>query len=206
MSVLLSAMPAIGITGGISTGKTTFVNCLREVLPEAKFFDADAMARELTHHNQAVLAQIREKFGNDVFAKNGQLNRSALRAMVFQAPEKRRELEQILHPPIHQHWSCEAERHRQSNEYFFADIPLLYETGGERLCNRVVVVACSEEVQMKRLIKRTELDWDSATAIIAAQISPAEKMKRADHVVWNNGPRGLLAEQARFLSNLWTRE
>ena len=76
---------AIGITGGISTGKTTFVNCLRELLPEAKFFDADAMARELTHHDQAVLAEIRDKFGNDIFDTNGQLNRSALRAMVFQA-------------------------------------------------------------------------------------------------------------------------
>ncbi|PYI40433.1 MAG: dephospho-CoA kinase [Verrucomicrobia bacterium] len=93
-------MPAIGITGGISTGKSTFVNCLRELLPDAKFFDADAMARQLTHHDQTVLAQIREKFGNGVFDANGQLNRSALRAMVFQAPEKRRELEEILHPPI----------------------------------------------------------------------------------------------------------
>jgi dephospho-CoA kinase len=202
--VYVPEMPAIGITGGISTGKTTFVNCLRELLPDATFFDADAMARELTHHNQAVLTQIREKFGNDIFAANGQLNRSALRAMVFQAPEKRRALEQILHPPIRQHWSREAEKHRQLNEYFFADIPLLYETGGERLCNRVVVVACSEEVQMQRLMKRTGLDWDSATAIIAAQISLAEKIKRADHVVWNNGPQGLVMEQARFLGNLWT--
>ena len=206
MSVLLSAVPAIGITGGISTGKTTFVNCLRELLPAAKFFDADAMARELTHHDQAVLSKIREKFGNDVFDANGELNRTALRTMVFQAPEKRRELEQILHPPIRQHWSREAEQHRQSNEYFFADIPLLYETGGEKLCDRVVVVACSEEVQMQRLMVRTGHDRNSATAIIAAQISLAEKMKRADHVVWNNGPQGLLTEQARFLSNLWTRE
>ena len=109
--VYVPEMPAIGITGGISTGKSTFVNCLRELLPDAKFFDADAMARQLTHHDQAVLAQIREKFGNDVFDANGQLNRSALRAMVFQAPEKRRELEQILHPPIRQHWSREAEKH-----------------------------------------------------------------------------------------------
>jgi len=160
--------------------------------------------RESSHTITTPCTQIREKFGNDVFAANGQLNRSALRAMVFQAPEKRRALEQILHPPIRQHWSREAEKHRQSNEYFFADIPLLYETGGERLCNRVVVVACSEEVQMQRLMKRTGLDWDSATAIIAAQISLAEKIKRADHVVWNNGPQGLLMEQARFLGNLWT--
>jgi dephospho-CoA kinase len=204
MSVLLSAVPAIGITGGISTGKTTFVNCLRELFPEAKFFDADAMAHKLTHHDQAVLAEIREKFGNDIFDANGQLNRSALRAMVFQAPEKRCELEQILHPPIRQHWSREAEKHCQSNDYFFADIPLLYETGGEKLCDRVVVVACSEEIQIGRLMKRTGLDRDSATAIIAAQMSLTEKVKPADHVVWNNGPQGVLAEQARFLGILWT--
>src|SRR5881227_2746256 len=196
-------MPAIGITGGISTGKSTFVNCLRELLPDAKFFDADVMARQLTHHNQAVLAQIRERFGNDVFDANGQLNRRALRAMVFEAPEKRRELEQILHPPIRQHWSREAEKHRQSNEYFFADIPLLYETGGEKLCDRVVVVACSEEIQMRRLRQRTGLDGNAARAIIEAQMPLPEKVKLADHVIWNNGPEGLLAEQAGFLTDLW---
>jgi dephospho-CoA kinase len=217
-------MPAIGITGGISTGKTSFVNCLRELLPEAKFFDADAMARELTHDDQAVLAQIREKFGKDVFDTNGQLNRSALRAMVFRARENRRQLEQILHPPIRQHWSREAEKHRQSNEYFFADIPLLYETGGEKLCDRVVVVACSPSVQLARLRMRHGLEAGAPATLgsrelapsgrdeverlimemINSQMSLTEKVKRADHVVWNNGPPGLLAEQARFLRNLWT--
>src|SRR6476661_7738513 len=206
MSVLRSGMPAIGVTGGISTGKSTFINCLRQLFPEATFFDADVMARELTHQDQNVLGGIRKTFGDAVFTENGELNREALRAIVFGAPEKRRQLEQILHPPIRRHWSREAEKHRQSNQYFFADIPLLYETGGEKLCNRVVVVACSEEIQMRRLMKRMGLDWDSATAIIAAQIPLAEKMKRADHVVWNNGPQGLLMEQARFLGNLWTGE
>src|SRR5947208_11669321 len=113
--------------------------------------------------------------------------------MVFQAQEKRRELEQILHPPIRQHWSREAEKHRQSNQYFFADIPLLYETGGEKLCDRVVVVACSEEIQMRRLMQRTRLDRSAAKVIIAAQMPLSEKVKLADHVIWNNGPEGLLA-------------
>jgi dephospho-CoA kinase len=199
-------MPAIGVTGGISTGKSTFMNCLRQLFPEATFFDADVMARDLARQDKNVLAEIRKTFGGRVFTESGELNRGVLRGIVFEASEKRRQLEQILHPPIRQHWSREAEKHRQSNEYFFADIPLLYETGGERLCNGVVVVACSEEVQMQRLRKRTGLDGDSATAIIAAQISLAEKIKRADHVVWNNGPPGLLMEQARFLVNLWTAE
>src|SRR5207248_9528314 len=111
-----------------STGKTSCVDCLGELLPKAKFFDADSMPRELTDLDQDVLAQIRERFAKHIFDANGQLNRSALRAMVFQAPEKRRKLEQILHPPMRQHWSREEGKHRHSNDYFFDDIPLRYET------------------------------------------------------------------------------
>src|SRR5437868_15239249 len=72
-------MPAIGVTGGISTGKSTFINCLRQLFPEATFFDADVMARELTHQDTKVLAGIRKTFGDAVFAENGELNRNALR-------------------------------------------------------------------------------------------------------------------------------
>src|SRR6476646_5982657 len=193
MSVLRSGIPAIGVTGGISTGKSTFINCLRQLFPEATFFDADVMARELAGQNKNVLAEIRKTFGDAVFTENGELNRDALRAIVFGAPDKRRQLEQILHPPIRRRWSREAEKHRQSNQYFFADIPLLYESGGERLCDRVVVVACSEEIQMRRLMRRTGLDRNVAKAIIAAQMPLSEKVKLADHVIWNNGPEGLLA-------------
>jgi len=198
-------MPAIGVTGGISTGKSTFMKCLRRLLPDATFFDADVMARELTHQDKNILAEIRKTFGDAVFTENGELNRGALRAIVFMASEKRRQLEQILHPPIRRRWSREAEKHRQSSQYFFADIPLLYETGGETLCDRVVVVACSEEIQMERLMQRTGLNRNAAGAIIAAQMPLSEKIKLGDHVVWNNGPEMLLTEQAGFLTDLWTR-
>jgi dephospho-CoA kinase len=196
-------MPAIGVTGGISTGKSTFIKSLRQLLPEATFFDADVMARELTRQDESVLTEIRKRFGDAIFTENGELKREALRAIVFAAPEKRRQLEQILHPPIRRHWSREAEKHRQSNQYFFADIPLLYETGGEKLCERVVVVACSEEIQLRRLMQRTGLDRNAAEAIIAAQMPLSEKVKLADHVIWNNGPEGQLADQAGFLVKLW---
>ncbi len=202
---LCFGMPAIGVTGGISTGKSTFMKCLRRLLPDATFFDADVMARELTHQDKNILAEIRKTFGDAVFTENGELNRGALRAIVFMASEKRRQLEQILHPPIRRRWSREAEKHRQSSQYFFADIPLLYETGGETLCDRVVVVACSEEIQMERLMQRTGLNRNAAGAIIAAQMPLSEKIKLGDHVVWNNGPEMLLTEQAGFLTDLWTR-
>jgi dephospho-CoA kinase len=198
-------VPAIGITGGIATGKSSFVNCLRELLPAAHFFDADEMARELTRNDSTVLMEIRREFGEEIFDAKGQLNRSALRAIVFAAPLKRRALEQILHPRIREHWAGEAEKYRRSTELFFADIPLLYETSGEKLCDRVVVVACSGEIQVERLMKRTKMDRAAATAILSAQMPLDEKIRRADHVVWNNGPKRVLVEQARLLVGLWKK-
>src|ERR1043166_6245318 len=137
-------MPAIGITGGISTDKSTFVECLRELLPAARFFDADRAAHALLNRPE-VQKQIRREFGIGAFTTAGDLNRAKLRAIVFADATKKRALERILHPRIRRQWRTEAKEHRNSPRFFFADIPLLYETGGESLCDRVVVVACSEK-------------------------------------------------------------
>ena len=195
-------MPAIGITGGISTGKSTFCDCLREIVPAAKFFDADLAAHslaELPEVKQEILGQ----FGDGVFSPDGDLNRAKLRAIVFVEAAKRRALEQILHPRIRRQWMAEAKRHRNSPDFFFADIPLLYETGGETLCERVVVVACSRNVQLDRLAKRKSLEGSEAEQMINSQMHLEEKIKRADHVVWNNGNCATLMEQAKELVPLW---
>ncbi len=198
-------MPAIGITGGISTGKSTFCDCLREIVPAAKFFDADLVARslaELPEVKQEILAQ----FGGDVFSPDGDLNRPKLRAIVFRDATKRHALEQILHPRIRRQWMAEAKKHRNSPDFFFADIPLLYETGGETLCERVVVVACSRKVQLDRLAKRKSLKGSEAEQMINSQMPLEEKIKRADHVVWNDGDRATLMEQAKELAALWQEQ
>src|SRR6266516_400499 len=135
-------MAVIGITGGISTGKTSFCECLREIVPAGRFFDADQAAHQLVDLDPEVKKEIRREFGTEVFSADGDLNREELRAIVFEDATKKRALEQILHPRIRRQWSTQAETHRNSPDFFFADIPLLYETGGETLCDRVVVVAC----------------------------------------------------------------
>ena len=199
------AMPAIGITGGISTGKSTFCDCLREIVPAAKFFDADEAARslvELPEVKQEILGQ----FGSDVFSPDGDLNRTILRAIVFADATKRRVLEQILHPRIRRQWIAEAKKHRNSSDFFFADIPLLYETGGETLCEQVVVVACSRKVQLDRLAQRKSLKASVAEQMINSQMPLEEKIKRADHVVWNNGDHATLMEQAKDLLALWQEQ
>ena len=209
-------MPAIGITGGVSTGKSTFCECLRQLLPEAKFFDADRAARELVNLEE-VKQELTSEFGAGVFSPGGDLNRAALRAIVFQDAAKKQALERILHPRIRRQWRIEADKHRKSSEFFFADIPLLYETGGETLCDRVVLVACSPEIQLANLMRRMRgtgfqsvsddrrLEAD-ANAMINSQMSLNEKIKRADHVVWNNGSKTVLANQAADLVKLWRQE
>jgi dephospho-CoA kinase len=229
-------MPAIGITGGISTGKSTFCQCVREILPKAKFFDADNAAHQLVDLDPQVKKELLAEFGAEVFSGKGDLNRKRLRAIIFQDVATKSALEKILHPRIRRQWSAEANKHRQSPDFFFADIPLLYETGGETLCDRVVVVACSPRIQVLRLLQRgtghrpvatetvtnegaaTETgNGDVATslrdvtaaeieAMIKSQMPLEEKIKKADHVVWNNGARSVLKGQAQKLVERWRQE
>src|SRR6266540_6822217 len=199
-------MAVIGITGGISTGKSSFCQCLRELVPSAKFFDADEEAHRLVDLDSEVKKEIRSEFGAEIFSDAGDLNREKLRAIVFGSASKRGALEQILHLRIRRQWSAEAETHRNSPDFFFADIPLLYETGGETLCDRVVVVACSHQVQVARSAQRMSINDTEAEQMIKSQIPLDEKIARADHVVWNDGSRAALMEQARFLVALWQQQ
>ncbi|MGI8432960.1 MAG: dephospho-CoA kinase [Chthoniobacterales bacterium] len=193
----------IGITGGVATGKSTFSKLLQK-RTGARLFDADRAAHVLVQEDAEVRALLREQFGPEIFSATGDLNRSALRAIVFADPEKKRALEQILHPRIRLQWSTEADQSRQTGVLFLADIPLLYETNGANLCDIVVVVACSESIQQERLLRRTHLASAEALAMIAAQLALSQKISQADHVVWNNGPLSSLAAQVETLAARWT--
>src|SRR5436309_3784230 len=114
-------MAAIGITGGISTGKSTFCECLHEIVPAAKFFNADQAAHQLADLDEVKQELLRE-FGVKFFSPNGDLNRAALRAIIFGNAAKKSALEKILHPRIRRQWSAEADTHRKSPNFFFADI------------------------------------------------------------------------------------
>ncbi len=198
-------MPAIGITGGISTGKSTFCDSVRGSLSTAKFFNADQAAHALVEVPE-VQQEIRAEFGSGVFSRDGDLNREKLRAIIFGDAIKRCALERILHPRIRRQWRAEAKRHRNSPDFFFADIPLLYETGGETLCDRVVVVACSYKVQLGRLMGRMSIKASEAEQMINSQMPLEKKIRRGDHVAWNNSDRATLAEQAQFLVALWQKQ
>jgi dephospho-CoA kinase len=196
-------MPVVGITGGIATGKTTFCRVLQGLIPAARFFNADQAARDLSGQDRETKEAIASAFGPGIYSATGDLNRERLRTIVFQDAAKKNVLEQILHPRIRRQWSAQARSYRQSLDFFFADIPLLYETGGETLCDFVVVVACSPNMQRERLRARSHLSSPQIEQMINSQMPLSEKMKRAHHVVWNNAGPSLLQSQAKSLHALW---
>lgn len=193
----------IGITGGIATGKSSFARSLHQRVG-GRLFDADKAARELTDRDPETRQALRAEFGEAIFFPTGGLNRAALRGIIFADTTKKRALEQILHPRIRRQWATEAETSRQGGKIFLADIPLLYETEGETICDRVVVVACSEQIQQERLVARSALSLADARSIIASQMPLSEKISRADHLAWNNGPQSVLESQAATFANFLT--
>ena len=139
-------------------------------------------------------------FGNEIFGPDGGADRAGLRELVFADDEKRRILEEILHPAIREKWVSLAGKARDAGEWLAVDIPLLYETGAEGSFDTVIVVACRATTQMERLLNIRKLDRAMAGRIIAAQMDLNEKTARADHLVWNDGPEAALDEQAAILA------
>ena len=192
-------MPVLGITGGIATGKTTLTRALLRRLP-AEHFDADRSAHELLENDSAVRAAVSEAFGPDIYDAQGKPDRVRLRGLVFSEELHRRRLEEILHPAIRARWSALAEKIARTGGWLLVDIPLLYETGAESRFDRVIVVACAPETQRRRLREKRGLDDGTAARIIAAQLDLTTKIKKADHVIWNDSTDACLDGQAALLA------
>lgn len=192
-------MPVIGITGGVATGKTTFTRSLLRRRP-AELFDADQAAHALLESDKEIRGAVTAAFGESIYSAEGKPNRPRLRDLVFSDEQSRKQLEGILHPAIRAHWGNLAERARQSRGWLFVDIPLLYETGAETNCDRVVVVSCSPQTQRRRLASNRGLASATAEGVIAAQLDLATKIKRADHLIWNDSTVSCLERQADLLA------
>ena len=194
-------MPAIAITGGIASGKSTFTALFHAALPGAERFDADACSRRLLAEDPAVAAEVRALFGPAAFDADGRIDRTALRALVFAengdlAP--RRALEGVLHPRVRAAWRGWLDLRLQNapGAIMLVEIPLLYETGAEVFFDQVIVVGCNLETQQRRLISQRGMAEETALRIIASQWDLSEKIRRCDHLIWNEGSEAILRAQA----------
>lgn len=176
-------MLVIALTGGIGSGKSSVSQRLDELgIP---VIDADIIAREQVLPGSAALREIETEFGSRVIQQDGSLDRAQLRTLIFNVPEKRQRLEQILHPRIRR--EMEHRLKLLDAPYAILVIPLLLETGQNELADRVLVVDCPEDQQIARVQRRDGLNDAQMKQILAAQVDRATRLSRADDVINNSG-------------------
>ena len=187
----------IGITGGVGMGKSTAAKLLRE--QGVPVVDSDDLARDVVAVGEPALAEVSKIFGAEFLDAQGQLDRGKLAAHIFGNDAERKKLEAIIHPRVRECWLLQMESWRAENVPLgVVVIPLLFEVGAEGEFDSVICVACTGNTQRERLRAR---GWDDVqiAARIAAQMDVAEKIERANLVVWTEGDVNLLREQLQSI-------
>ena len=173
----------IGLTGGIASGKSTVAQRFTDLM--VPVIDADAAARTVVASGTPGLARVIERFGPSVLAQNGELDRRALRDLIFSNPGARRDLESILHPLIRA--DMERSVDQAVGPYIVMAIPLLIEGGPSDRVDRILVVDVDEAVQLRRVMERDGCTAEQARAILASQAGRSARLAAADDVLQNAG-------------------
>ena len=174
-------MLRVALTGGIATGKSYVRERFEQLgVPTS---DADTFARAVVQPGTAGLADIVRAFGPGVLNPEGALDRRRMAEIVFPSPERRKELEAIIHPAVRRATDAWYAHLEPTVAFAIADIPLLYETGRDRDFEKVVVTACDPATQLERVMKRDHLTETEARLRISAQLPIEEKVRRADYVI-----------------------
>ena len=194
----------VGLTGGVASGKSTVERAFQAL--GVFVADADVAARDALAPGSVGLAEVVARFGAEVLAADGSLDRPAMRRRVFADESSRLALETIVHPRVRTsmlHACAEA-----PGDYAIASIPLLAEGGGRTAypwLRRVLVVDVPEAVQLQRLLARDGIDAALAQRMIAAQAPRRERLAIADDVLVNDGPLEAIAPQVAALDRLYRR-
>lgn len=176
-------MLRVGITGGIGSGKTALTDWLSA--QGIVIVDADLAARVVVEPGQPALAEIAAQFGEEYLLPDGQLDRAALRKLVFADDAKRRALESITHPRIRDELTRQLAA--AQSPYVVLSSPLLLESGQSEMVDLSVVVDVPEAVQIERTMARDQNDRALVEQIMAAQLDRATRISRADIVIDNSG-------------------
>ena len=176
-------MLKIALTGGIGSGKTTVTDYFRKL--GVPVIDADETSHEVTQAGEPAVQKISDAFGDSVLDCDGNLDRTALRNIVFADPESRKLLESILHPEIQRRMNEAASR--TQSPYCLFSIPLLIETDQHTSYDRILVVEASEDRRRSWIQARSDLTQNEITAILSAQVSDEQRRRAADDLLMNDG-------------------
>jgi dephospho-CoA kinase len=189
-------MYLVGLTGGIASGKSTLAT--RWVGSGAVEIDADVLAREVIARGTPGLDQVRAEFGDEVFDEDGQLNRRALAAVVFQEPTKRALLEQIIHPLVRKR-SAELLASMAQDAIVIYNVPLLVEAEVKMPFDKIVTVEAPEQVQIERLVKNRGMTRAEAASRIAAQATAPQRAAKAHIILNTDKPMDQLLKEADLI-------
>ena len=177
----------VGITGGIGCGKSMAAAYLAEL--GAIHIDADGISRALTAQNGAVLEQIRKLFGDSVFSEDGSLNRRALGDLVFSDPAAKRALEGVIHPLVQRIAMDKIEESGKNGaRVAVLNVPLLFETGMDVLCDETWTLTAPADVQLARVMERDGLTREQAISRIESQMAMEDRNARATRVINSDRP------------------
>lgn len=188
-------MLRVGITGGIGSGKTALTDWLAG--KGIVIVDADLASRTIVAPGQPALREIVDTFGSEYLQHDGQLDRAALRTLVFSDEEKRRQLERITHPRIREELARQMDS--ADSTYVVLSSPLLLESGQSTMVDLSVVVDVPEDTQIQRTMARDHNSRELVEGIIAAQLDRDTRLSRADIVIDNSGSLEALHERGEIL-------
>ena len=190
-------MLLVGLTGGIGSGKSTVARMLEE--RGAVVFDADLLAREAVEPGTSGHTAVIDRFGADVLAPGGELDREALASIVFADPSARRDLEQIVHPEVRRLFAEGSEAYRDTDRIVVFSAPLLVESGMHTAFEILVVVSATVAMQIERLMRQRGMSEAAIRARIDAQAPLEDKAAVADILVDNGGTLDELEGQVERL-------
>ena len=188
-------MLRVGITGGIGSGKTALTDWLAS--RGVTIVDADLAARAVVRLGQPALQEIADEFGQEYLNSEGELDRSALRAVVVNDEHKRKKLEAITHPRIREELS--QQMLNAHPPYVVLSSPLLLESGQSEMVDLSVVVDVPEEIQVRRTMARDQNERALVEQIMAAQLDRQSRVERADIIINNSGTLEALHQRASAL-------
>jgi dephospho-CoA kinase len=192
----------VGLTGGIASGKSTVSSLLIE--KGYTVIDADIEARLAVEKGEEAYQEIVRHFGERILLKDGSIDRTELGSIIFHDETERKALNSIVHPAVRKRMTAKREQAiRRNEQLIILDIPLLFESKLQYMCNKTLLVYADEDIQLQRLMQRNQLSEKEAMARIQSQMPLRDKKALADAVIDNNGTIEETEKQLWYILKKW---
>lgn len=184
----------IGITGSSGAGKSTICELL-EVTYKLEIINADKISRKLSRKGTSYVIDIIDKFGKDIVDENGELKRKKLAEIIYNDPKKREALNECTFKYITKEIKKQIKKLKEKNETIIIDAPLLFESGLDKICDKIIGVISNKELQIERIVARDNIDYEDAEKRLKAQQTNQFYIEKCDDIIENNNNYKKMVEE-----------